>query len=150
MKLVKESISFTRHEEAKDSIGVGRPFLIKRWLDKMGIENYKINDDYSIDVNNGIELGGKLKEEQELPDYIQFGYVKGAFDISNNSLITLKGCPKIVKYGFYCYNNLLTNLQYSPIEVGGVYQCYNNINKFRIEDILKICKCNKNKIYANS
>ena len=43
--------------------------------------------------------------------------VDGYFDISNNGLISLEGCPKIVTRDFNCSKNNLTSLFEGPTEV---------------------------------
>src|SRR5574343_79753 len=58
----------------------------------LGIENYKINQDLSIDVNGVIDLINK--KLTLLP--LKFNKVKGWFDCSNNRLTSLQGAPKEV------------------------------------------------------
>ena len=50
MKLIRESLSFERGMNPKDSMGVGKIAQIKSWLYEMEIENYTINPDFTIDV----------------------------------------------------------------------------------------------------
>ena len=75
------------------------------------------------------------------------GSTVGGFDISDNDLTSLKGCPSTVKgechigrndltslefcpstvtKDFKCYSNDLTSLKHGPTKVGGSYYCYNN------------------------
>ena len=92
---------------------------------KYGIENYTINDDGSIDVDDNVNLYDEGLTE--LP--LKFGKVSGYFDCSNNELTSLEGSPnKVGEVGgdFYCYNNKLTNLEGSPSEVGGHFYCQGN------------------------
>lgn len=84
---------------------------IKAWLDIKRIENYQINDDLTVDVNGDVYLAGE--ELSILP--IQFREVMGYFNIENNKLKSLKGCPKIVHKGFFCGHNKLKSLEYVPI-----------------------------------
>lgn len=114
---------------------------IKVWLDKMGIENYKINKNLTVNVNGNVDLSNKYLDK--IP--IQFGSVKGYFDISHNDieelegspieceifrgdgnkLINLIGSPKKCKY-FNCASNNLITLDGHPIECESFY-CLNNI-----------------------
>ena len=60
---------------------------IKQWLDEMGVINYVINKDLTVDVKGDVNLS--YKNLKELP--VQFGKVKGNFFCSNNQLKSLKG-----------------------------------------------------------
>ena len=73
---------------------------------KYGIENYTINDDGSIDVDDNVNLYDKGLTE--LP--LIFGKVSGYFDYSNNELTSLEGSPNKVG-SFFCSNNELTSLE---------------------------------------
>lgn len=94
---------------------------VKTWLDDMGIRNYTINDDLTVDVNGDVDISEK--KLTEIP--IQFGIIKRDFDCYDNLLTTLKGCPKYVRGSFDCSDNKLTSLEYSPIETNSFY-CSNN------------------------
>jgi len=63
---------------------------IKDWLDNMKVKNYTINEDSTVDVNGSVHLINK-GFLTEIP--IQFGKVKDGFDVSDNKLTSLKGCP---------------------------------------------------------
>ncbi len=89
-----------------------------------GIENYSINSDGSIDVNNNVKLSHK--NLNKIP--LQFRNVSGYFDVYENNLTSLKGSP-IKCRDFYCSRNLLTSLEYGPKEVRFQYACYNNLLK---------------------
>jgi len=90
---------------------------------KYNIENYSINPDGSIDVdddyvsiiNSGLE---------KLP--LKFGNVSGSFNCDSNRLSTLQGAPQSVGGGFYCDGNKLTSLDEAPQSVGGKFSCFNN------------------------
>ncbi len=89
-----------------------------------GIENYSINSDGSIDVNDNVDLAHK--DLNKIP--LQFRNVSGYFDVYENNLTSLKGSP-IKCRDFYCSRNLLTSLEYGPKEVRFQYACYNNLLK---------------------
>jgi len=49
--------------------------------------------------------------------------INGSFDCDDNNLISLEGCPKIIKSSFLCRRNLLTSLEHGPKIVGWNYCC---------------------------
>lgn len=120
---------------------------IAEWCDKMYIQNYKINNDNTIDVIGFCNLRGYLNGN--LPDYIQFGtiyphqiYKTTDFDISDNPISSLKGCPHTIYGNFKCHDTKVKSLDYAPKIVKSTFIFYNNpleAEDFMIEDI---CKCN--------
>jgi len=107
-----------------NKIAIGLPEYLKvfKELEKFGIENYTFNDDFSIDVNGDVNLYGKGLTK--LP--IKFRNVYGNFDITNNRLISLIGCPETVGGNLRCRNNNLRSLLGSPKTVGGYFYCSSN------------------------
>lgn len=112
---------------------------IENWLNKIGIKNYHINDDLTVDVNGTVNIS--YKNLNEIP--IQFGTVKGCFFSDGNSLDSLKGLPKEI-HGFLALKNtnitvlditdlpmyvssfvLIENKQNQPIksETGNILEC---------------------------
>jgi len=76
----------------------------------MGINNYKINKDLTVDVDGYVNI--TEKDLTEIP--VQFGVVKKWFDCSHNDKLTsLKGSPRECKE-FSCSYNRLTSLEGSP------------------------------------
>ena len=62
---------------------------------------------------------------EEFP--VNFGKVSGSFDVSNNNLRSLKGCPIYVGCDFDCSrNDDLLSLSGGPLSVGGSYNCEGN------------------------
>ena len=59
-------------------------------------------------------------------DGINFGIVDGDFDVSDNELTSLKGCPEEVTGDFLCSSNFLNSLEGGPKIVRGHYHCSNN------------------------
>jgi hypothetical protein len=138
MNLVKESISFQRGIDPKVSLGIGQVDLIKKWLDEMGVKNYIINNDMTIDANGAVDLD--YKNLSSFPEYIRFNKVEGSFYCDNNNLTSLRGCPPVVKRGFYCSYNQLTSLEGCPSSVGRNFSCSNNETQFTKEEVEKYCK----------
>ena len=165
-KFVNEVMGFERSNDIKVSLQLGKRAPIVKWLDTMGVKNYTINPDWTIDVKGDVDLSNK--NLIEFPDYIKFNYVSGYFDCYNNQLTSLKGCPTSVGRGFSCAGNRLTSLKGCPTSMGGYFYCYDNQltslkgcptsvrrsfwcrynpGKFTKEDVLKVCKVKPNKIY---
>ena len=96
---------------------------IREWLNEMEIKNFYINKNLTIDVDDNVNISGeKLKK---IP--VKFNNVNGCFDCGNNELISLKGCPAIIKDYFSFINNKIKTLAYCPEEIGG--NLYANGNK---------------------
>ena len=96
---------------------------IIKWLDSVGVTNYTIRDDGTVDVNG--DVGLQSKNLQSIP--IQFGHVAGGFSCSRNKVLTtLEGAPQYVGGDFYCAANNLTSLTGAPQLVGGSFGCWNN------------------------
>lgn len=95
---------------------------VKQWLDKMGVVEYTINDDLTVDIDGSVVLYSQGLSE--IP--VQFGEVSGNFECAKNKLTTLKGCPYYVGWSFDCSHNKLTTLEYSPKEVGENFICNSN------------------------
>ncbi len=104
------------------NLNVGEEAKTRAWLDEMGIKNYTINKDGTVDVKGGVNISSE--NLTEIP--VQFNKVGGSFWCDNNNLNSLKGAPKVVSAGFYCSNNNLTSLQGAPKEVAGSFYCSNN------------------------
>jgi len=128
---------FKQHNNSLVSLGVGKKVLITKWLDEMGVENYIINDDLTIDVKDGVDLHDKGLVK--FPDYIKFDKISGWFDCNRNNLISLKGCPKIVDNYFTCGNNKLISLEGCPKYVHGYFSCVNNKKQFIKEEVREVC-----------
>jgi len=108
----------------EDKIAIGLPEYLKVFedIEKLGIENYKFNDDFSIDVNGNVDLS--FNDLTKLP--FKFRNVSGDFYCNNNNLTSLEGSPKTVGCGFYCSANNLESLEGSPKTVGGDFYCVSN------------------------
>lgn len=139
----KKSVNekFESESDPITDMGIGKKQLIKQWLEKYRIKNYNLNDDLTINVATDVNLASQLLGN--FPDYIQFYYISGNFNIQHNNITSLKGCPQIVNGMFSCSNNQLTTLKYSPKEVNNQFFCHNNKRQFTKNDVLKYCKVQK-------
>lgn len=80
-----------------------------------GIYNYNIDD--SGKINTEYSVGLSYKNLKKLP--FKFGIVGGDFNVSNNLLTDLEGCPDLVNGVFSASHNKLTSLKGCPSEVNG-------------------------------
>ena len=155
-----ESQNFTRYEDPKATMGIGKKVLVENWLHEMGLYFYNLNADLSIDYSdkkNGalVNLEGKI-EGGELPSYIQFNIVWGGFNISKNHLKTLRGCPIKVKGtanykgNFKCFENDLMSLEHAPKLIEGNFIAYKNPGNFTRGDVTKVCKVLSKTIWVDT
>ena len=95
---------------------------VEKWLEKHDIKSYSISGNLHVNVNGNVDLKNKI-DEDFLP--VKFEKINGYFDISNNNLQSLEGCPKEVQKDFDCSHNNLISLFDAPISVGD-FDCSNN------------------------
>lgn len=88
-KFIYESINFERSKNPLKTLGIGKEILIKNWLDEHNLDDYGINDDWTIDLYSASGIDFK-----HIPNYIQFNIVNGKLFAYN--LDSLKGFPKQV------------------------------------------------------
>jgi hypothetical protein len=60
-----------------------------------------------VNVNGNVNIAESYHQLQVITT--RFGVVTGYFDISDNRLLSLEGCPEIVGDGFYCTLYMLTS-----------------------------------------
>jgi hypothetical protein len=92
---------------------------------------------WTQDSEGKVNLSGEFDaSNMNLSDLlgIEFGEIEGDFDISDNDLKSLKGCPKKVKGSFNCSLNFLNSLKGGPESVSNSYYCSNN-NLFNLDFI---------------
>ena len=95
---------------------------LELYLEHIGVKEYRINEDMSVDVFGNVWIGGlKLKR---IP--IKFGTIFGNFICKDNELVSLNNAPKKITGYFDCSNNTLTSLKGGPIEVEDSYYCNSN------------------------
>ncbi|MEA3499286.1 MAG: hypothetical protein U9R16_09530 [Campylobacterota bacterium] len=95
---------------------------IYQWCTDHLIENFTINDDLTVDVEDNVIL--YLVEMEELP--VNFGYVKGDFILGENNLETLEGVPHTVGGDFICGGNNIRDLDFFPKEIDSRVILLNN------------------------
>ena len=88
---------------------------IERWLNKMKIKNYIINDDLSVDVDGFVNL--RHKNLNNFP--VRFAVINGDFFCSHNNLHSLVNGPTTVIGWFCCLDNKLKSLDHRPEVVNG-------------------------------
>jgi len=89
---------------------------------KHRINNYTINNDGSIDVNQNVNLHSE--NLTKIP--LKFNKINGWFDCSYNNLTSLEGSPVEVNGYFYCNDNNLTSFKGSPKIIRDSFTCWNN------------------------
>ena len=118
---------------------------IVKFCRKLGIYNYTINDDGSVDVDGDVDFSDT--SITNIPPFLVFNKVygnficsknkltslenapkevTGYFDVGFNKLTSLDGAPVSVGMGFNCDGNNLTDLKGSPKGIGGSFICSNN------------------------
>ncbi len=156
---MSESQGFQRGKDPKISMNIGQRALIEKWLKKYDLfEDAEIADNLTINIpaKSNLVVDLSRKDIEELPKYIQFGIVYGGFNIGNNKLISLRGCPKKVleteklKGNFKCGMNQLISLEYAPKVVDGNFLCNSNPGQFKRSDVTKVCKVKSGKIWADA
>lgn len=95
----------------------------EKWLAKMGIKNYKINQDGTVDVDGHVKLSNK--KLTSIP--VKFGKITGNVDVSYNKLASLMNCGSHVVGDFNCCHNVLTSMSGLPKVGGKVYKDGNQI-----------------------
>ena len=111
---------------------------------KFKIKNYKINEDYSIDVDGNVNFWEGLTK---IP--LKFNKVSGSFDCHDNKLTTLEGSPKYVGENFRCHHNKLTTLDGGPKLVGKGFNCsFNNLTTLQgsPKEVGGFFNCESNKL----
>lgn len=116
-KIIKQIIGKIKDYRYESS----KAHLIEK-IGLLGIRNYTINDDLSIDVNESVVLAHK--DITEIP--IKFRNVSGSFLCQHNHLKSLKNAPAYVGKDFICSHNNLKSLKYSPKIVMGDFNCNQN------------------------
>lgn len=101
MKIVMENLNhfqqhlnFIRNFDPRTSLELGIIPKIKKWLENLGIQNYNINPDGTIDIIGDLNITNKNLEN--LPDFIKFNKIYGGFFGNGNIWTSLNGFPKIV------------------------------------------------------
>jgi len=138
VKLIREYINekFKEDSDPISDMNIGISYMIKKWLDHHYIDNYEINDDYTINVYESVKIS--RKNLKQFPEYINFNQINGDFSIQHNKFISLRGCPKIVKGMFSCSNNELVTLKYCPERCESFY-CHSNKKLFTTTEVLMYC-----------
>lgn len=99
---------------------------IKKWLNKLSIDDYVIHDDLTVDVNGNVnfEIQYIWFALKKIP--FKFGVVTGNFEFAHHHLSSLENCPQKVGGNFDISSNRLTSLEGFPSEVGQDIHIGNN------------------------
>lgn len=142
---------FTQDSDPVRDLGIGSRKIIEQWIENINnnhtggnyipFEKYIIDEQLRINVHQHSYLPDNCGD---LPEYINFGKIKGLFSVINCDLTTLRGMPEYVQQSFYCSKNNLTSLKFAPKYVGGDFKCENNIVKFTKQDVRAVCEVKGN------
>lgn len=98
-----------------------RKLYVQRVIERVGLTNYTINSDGTVDVDGNVDISGIMIGSIEIP----FRRVTGYFSCMDNYLSSLMNCPEEVGGRFNCSDNHLTDLEHGPTIVHGDYLCVN-------------------------
>ncbi|MFA7090968.1 MAG: hypothetical protein WC149_03850 [Arcobacteraceae bacterium] len=120
---------------------------IENWLNSYSINNFTVSNDFQVSVYGSVNLKGKLKTKR-LP--IEFKLVDGYFDISDNGLVTLEGCPGQVTKDFNCSHNKLETLFGAPTKVGDFDCSFNKLKdlSYGPKEVLGYFNCSNNELVS--
>ena len=113
---------------------------------KYRIENYTINSDGSIDVDQHVDLS--VENLKKLP--LKFNKVDGWFNCNFNMMKSLEGSPIEVNGDFNCVGNELTSFKFAPRIIRGDFYCSSNYIKtfeYFPSFVKDIFNCVENPIY---
>lgn len=105
---------------------------IKNWLTEMGVQEYTIKPDLTIDAKVV-----RLADKNLATIMVEFSKVFN-FYIQQNKLTDLKNSPREVTNVFSCGSNQVISLANGPKIVGKRYIYYNNPCSFDIEQVKHI------------
>jgi hypothetical protein len=108
---------------------VDSEFNIHKLCKEYNIKNYTINDDFSIDVDDDVDLSYRDLDLDKVG--VKFRRVSGNFYCKRNGLSSLLGCPDLVYGGFVCSNNYLTSLENLPKSISYISFEFNKIWSFK-------------------
>lgn len=107
--------------------------VLDYWLYSENVKNYTINDDLTVDVDGSVNLSNRNIGLHDGYIPIRFGKVSGDFNVSNNNLTCLKGCPSEVGGNFNCSDNNLKSIEDAPLKIGGKIDIDSNYNDLENE-----------------
>jgi len=132
---------FVQDSDPVHDLGIGLTHIIKLWLDEHKIKNYKINNDFTIDVDSDIDLSAySLKS---LPLYIKFGTVNGNFFCNNESLTSLRGFPQKIFGLLGLGETKIKSLKSAPTSISNTL-FVNSCKYISRDEIIKYLKRAKN------
>ncbi len=121
---------------------------VRKWLESKDIENYTISAELHVTVHGDVNLEGKLNSPK-LP--VKFDVIDGYFNIANNDLISLEGCPQKVGKDFDCSNNKISSLFGGPQIVGDFNCSFNELKKdlsYGPKEVLGYYNCSNNRLIS--
>ena len=120
--ILKDDNYYYAHDHRCENIKDVPLTYINGLCSKYNIQNYTINDDYTIDVDDKVDFFNKSL--YKIP--LKFNKVSKGFNCDHNRLTTLEGSPKYVGGDFSCLDNKLTTLEGGPEKVVWRFSCFGN------------------------
>jgi hypothetical protein len=99
--------------------------LIELFCGEFNITKYYINEDYSINVYENVDLDKFIGDE--LP--IKFNKVKGYFSCSKSNIKSFKNFPNFIEKNIYFQGNIIENFHGFPKIVNGRIVLWGSIIK---------------------
>lgn len=93
---------------------------------KCGEGNWSVNTDTGkIDVETRFFIGYSINKMSEFPEGVEFGVIKGSFDVSDGDFSSFKGFPTRVEGNFSISGNNFSLLEGCTQDIGGSFSCRN-------------------------
>lgn len=105
---------------------------INQELRHIGVTDYKILPDLSVDVDGDIDMSFTQN-----PFHIQFNMVNGFFDCSGTNISSLKGGPRYVGSTIDCNDTQIETLVGAPQRVDLNFYCINTPNMKSLHGVEK-------------
>lgn len=110
------------------------------------MNNFTINDDYSITSNNDIHITNYIKSLRGEALPYKFRFVMGKFKCNGLDLTSLKNAPEIVVDDFDCSYNNLTSLEGGPRKTHNYICSNNNLKNLKGIGRFNFLDCSNNNI----
>ena len=93
---------------------------------KCGEGNWSVNTDTGkIDVETRFYIGYSMNKMSEFPEGVEFGVIKGSFDVSSQEFSNFKGFPTKVGGDLTITGNRFSSLEGCTQDIGGSFSCRN-------------------------
>ncbi len=112
--------SMQSYTDGTDSVKTKKE--IEKLLEYLGVSNFVISSDLTVDVNGSVDL--RFSKLKVMP--VKFRNVTGDFSCEGNQLTSFNGVPEKIGGDFRCNNNKINSPQGAPREVSGQFVAFRN------------------------